>query len=138
MLFQIIHGDGWSNNAGKSGNEAARERQSQAEHDEALNYYTRNKTYSPTQVGLLRRQIDIIKGKAKEKLLPKYWDDKYPRRPITQSSGWIKSLDYNPRTNIGSIRYGNTQRSHYMTPYEAAQLVNAPSIGKIVHQKYMP
>jgi len=137
MLFQIIHGDGWGNNAGKSGNRFATERQTPAEHNEALNRYTNGKIYTRTPVGLLKRQIDIMKGKAYEKALPKYWNDKFPRRPITQSSGWIQSLNYNPNTNIGSIRYGNKDHSHYMTPYEAAQLVNAPSIGKMVHQKYM-
>ena len=139
MQFDIINGDqSFSNNALKSGNRLAANHQSPAHHAAALNKFTNGKIYARTPVGLLKRQIDIMKGKAYEKSLPQYWDDKYPRRPITQSSSWIQSLNYNPNSKVGTIRYGNKDHSKYMTDYDSAQFVNAPSIGKLVHQKYMP
>ena len=138
MLFQIINGSpALSNNALKGGNRLAANHQSPEHHAAALNRFTNGKIYGSTPVGLLKRQIDIMKGKAYEKSLPQYWDDKYPRRPITQSSSWIQSLNYNPKSNVGTIRYGNKDHSKYMTDYDSAQFVNAPSIGKLVHQKYM-
>ena len=139
MQFDIINGEPvYSNNALKGGDRLAANRQSLAEHDLALNRFTKGKIYGRTPVGLLKRQIDIMKGKAYEKSLPRFWDDKYPRRPITQSSSWIQGLNYNPTSKVGTIRYGNKDHSKYMTDYDSAQFVNAPSIGKLVHQKYMP
>lgn len=137
MQFDIIHGKGLGNNALLGGDRLAANHQSQAHHDAALNRYTKGKIYPRTPVGLLKRQIDVMKGKAYEKSLPQYWDDKYPRRPINQSSSWIQGLNYNPKSKIGTIKYGDKYHTKYMTDYDAAQFVNAPSIGKLVHQKYL-
>jgi hypothetical protein len=139
MQFDIINGStSYSDNALKSGNRLAANHQSPAHHAAALNKYIGTAKFDRTPMGLLKRQIDVMKGKAYEKSLPQYWDDKYPRRPITQSSSWIQSLNYNPTSKVGTIRYGNKDHSKYMTDYDSAQFVNAPSIGKLVHQKYMP
>lgn len=137
MQFDITHGDGFGNNALLGGDRLAANHQSQAHHDAALNRYTKGKIYPRTPVGLLKRQIDVMKGKAYEKSLPQYWDDKYPRRPINQSSSWIQGLNYNPTSKIGTIKIGNKYYPKHMTDYDAAQFVNAPSIGKLVHQKYL-
>ena len=137
MQFDIINGSSsYSDNALKSGNRLAANHQSPAHHAEALNKFTKGKIYTGP-AGLLKRQIDIMKGKAYEKSLPQYWDDKYPRRPITQSSSWIQSLNYNPNSKVGTIKIGNKYYPKHMTDYDAAQFVNAPSIGKLVHQKYL-
>lgn len=138
MQFDIINGnESLSNNALLGGNRLAANHQSQAHHEAALNRFTKGKIYPSTPAGLLKRQIDIAKGKAYEKSLPQYWDDKYPRRPITQSSSWIQGLNYNPDSKVGTIKIGNKYYPKHMTDYDSTQFVNAPSIGKLVHQKYM-
>lgn len=138
MQFNIINGnESLSNNALLGGNRLAANHQSPAHHEAALNKYMGTAKFDRTPMGLLKRQIAIMKGKAYEKSLPQYWDDKYPRRPITQSSSWIQGLNYNPKSKVGTIKIGNKYYPKHMTDYDSAQFVNAPSIGKLVHQRYM-
>ena len=108
-------------------------RQSQQEHDEALDKFFHNPDIPRDRAARL--------GVQNEQSLAKWWNDREPRRPVTPSSSCVK------RARIGSngdiyITFGSNPNKEYQ--YEGSpdpvlastilqQLVTADSIGRAVN-----
>lgn len=167
MQFLVQHGlNSYSNNALKSGDREAVRRQTQLEHDYLTDpknlpeYHMIRSTLAakkravdmmppgPQKVAaesayLAEYNAEMAKLKAKAELnereSPHYWDDATPRRPVAQSSSWVGDITYNPNANIVTIALGDKgkSRSKYATPKDAADWVDADSIGKKVNRELL-
>ena len=74
--------------------------------------------------------IPPIYFKLNETAIAKYWNDQYPRRPITQSSSWISGIDFDPMTNYMSVQMnGKTYGYGGIDPTQMANIINSQSIG---------
>lgn len=133
MLFDILTGAGLSNNVLKSGDRQAAFRQTPAEHEELLDernlpgYREAMMLQGPAR--LMAIQQLRAQAALREAEYPKYWDDQYPRRNISQSSSFIGDIDYDPYSNSAQIQIGNKVYSYYRTPDQIAEMVNSPSLG---------
>lgn len=134
MLFDIITGNGLGSNILKSGDRLATFRQTPQEHEELLDertipgYQEAMSLQGPARlfaIQQLRAQAQL-----REQEYPKYWDDEYPRRPISQSSSWVSDIDYDPYSNVAQVQLGNKVYSYSMTPNRIAEILNSPSIGQ--------
>lgn len=99
MLFNILTGPNYSYNALKSGNPLARERQTQAEHDELLDPRNLPDYYDLVLAGMPPAALKAA-AEIREAESPKYWNDPRPRRPIQSSSSWVQGLQYDPISQI--------------------------------------
>ena len=133
MLFDILTGAGLSNNVLKSGDRQAAFRQTPAEHEELLDernlpgYREAMMLEGPAR--LMAIQQLRAQAALREAEYPKYWDDQYPRRNISQSSSWVGDIDYDPYSNSAQIQIGNKVYSYYRTPDQIAEMINSPSLG---------
>ena len=134
MLFDIITGNGLGSNVLKSGDRQATFRQTPQEHEELLDertipgYQEAMTLQGPARlfaIQQLRAQAAL-----REAEYPKYWDDEYPRRPITQSSSWVGDINYDPYSNVAQVQLGNKVYSYSMSPNRIAEILNSPSIGQ--------
>ena len=134
MLFNILTGAGLSNNVLKSGDRQAAFRQTPAEHEELLDernlpgYREAMMLQGPAR--LMAIQQLRAQAALREASSPKYWDDQYPRRNISQSSSWVGDIDYDPYSNAMQVELGNKIYSYYKTPDQVAEIINSPSIGE--------
>ena len=134
MLFNILTGAGLSNNVLKSGDRQATFRQTPAEHEELLDernlpgYREAMMLEGPAR--LMAIQQLRAQAALREAEYPKYWDDQYPRRNISQSSSFIGDIDYDPYSNAMQVQLGNKIYSYYKTPDQVAEIVNSQSIGE--------
>lgn len=99
MLFNILTGPNYSYNALKSGNPLARERQTQAEHDELLDPRNLPDYYDLVLAGMPPAALKAA-AEIREAESPKYWNDPRPRRPIQSSSSWVQGLQYDPISQV--------------------------------------
>ena len=133
MLFDILTGAGLSNNALKSGDRQATFRQTPAEHEQLLDETNlpgyREAMMLPGPQRLMAIQQLRAEAALREAESPKYWDDDYPRRDISQSSSWVGDIDYDPYSNVAQIQLGNQVYSYSRTPEQIAEMINSPSIG---------
>lgn len=134
MLFDIITGNGLGSNVLKSGDRLATERQTPQEHADLLDERNlpgyREAMLLEGPARLMAIQQLRAEAALREQEYPKYWDDQYPRRPISQSSSWVSDIDYDPYSNVAQVQLGNKVYSYSMTPNRLAQILNSPSIGK--------
>lgn len=137
MHFDVMSGiPSLAGNALKGGDRTAAERQTQFEHDSILDEKNlpeypavlmmpagpqRDLALNALRAEAMRREAD----------LPKYWNDQYPRRPITQSSSWISGIDYDPVTKYAQMqtRDGKTYGYGGIDPTQMANIINSQSIG---------
>lgn len=142
MIFNVLRGPGLSNNSLKSGDRLAVQRQTDQEHQELLDPSTlpgfqtaMSMPPGPQRelaLAALRAEAEI-----RESQNPKYWDDQLPRRPISQSSSWIDGIQYDPNSQIMTVlTNGKTIARGGVSPSDAASLVDSPSIGQAVIDKY--
>ena len=136
MLLNVITSKGGTGNALKSGDRLATQRQTQAEHNKLLDIsslpeYTAVMAMPPGPQRVMAIRALNAKAQLMEKEFPKYWNDEYPRRAITQSSSWVGDIDYDPYSKVMTVNLGNESRSYpSQSPNDVAKFVNAPSIGK--------
>lgn len=143
MQFTVLTGEKWlAENALKSGDRNATRMQSKEEHarliDPKLQPEYRLIEKMPTGPQKAAA-LNALKAKCKlrEAGEVKYWtDDKRPRRPIAQSSSWVGDIDFDPERNMITIALGDkgASKTIYGNEREAADLVNAESIGKYVNR----
>lgn len=135
MLFNVLTSKGGTGNALKSGDRLATQRQTQAEHNKLLDIRT-----TPEYTAVMsmppgpQRQMAIralnAKAQLMEKEYPKYWNDEYPRRPITQSSSFIGDVSYDPYSQVMNIEVGNRTYSYpSQSPNDVANFLNSNSLG---------
>lgn len=137
MHFDVMSGiPSLAGNALKGGDRTAAERQTQFEHDSILD--ERNLPEYPAVLMMPAGPhrdlaLNALKAEAmrREADLPKYWNDQYPRRPITQSSSWISGIEYDPVTNYAQMqtRDGKTYGYGGIDPTQMANIINSQSIG---------
>ena len=136
MLFNVLTSKGGTGNTLKSGDRLATQRQTQAEHNKLLDIrslpeYTAVMSMPPGPQRVMAIKALNAKAQLMEKEYPKYWNDEYPRRPITQSSSFIGDVSYDPYSQVMNIEVGNRTYSYpSQSPNDVANFVNAPSIGK--------
>lgn len=137
MHFDVISGiPSLAGNALKGGDRTAAERQTPFEHDSILD--EKNLPEYPAVLMMPAGPqrdlaLNALKAEAmrREADLPKYWNDQYPRRPITQSSSWISGIEYDPVTNYAQMqtRDGKTYGYGGIDPTQMANIINSQSIG---------
>lgn len=138
-IFNVLTSKGGTGNALKSGDRRAAERQSQSEHDKLLDIRSlpeyqavMSMPQGPQRVMALRALN--AKAQLMEKEYPKYWNDEYPRRTISQSSSWIGDVNYDPQSKVMIVDMGNNSQAYpNQSPEDVANFVNANSIGKYWH-----
>lgn len=132
-IFNVLTSKG---NVLKSGDRRAAERQTKVEHDKLLDIRTfpEYKTIMSMPPGPQRTMaIAALNAKAQlmEKEYPKYWNDKYPRRPIGQSSSWVGDVDYDPYSQVMSVNIGGKNYAYPgQSANDVASFINSNSLGK--------
>lgn len=136
MLFQVLTSQGGTGNAIKSGDRQATLRQSISEHNALLDVSTlpEYKTVMAMPPGP-QKALAIMslnaKAQLRERECPKYWDDEYPRRPITQSSSFIGDVQYDPYSELMTMNVGNKSYAYSsQSPNDVANFINSNSLGK--------
>ena len=137
MHFDVMSGiPSLAGNALKSGDRTAAERQTQFEHDSILD--EKNLPEYPAVLMMPAGPqrdlaLNALKAEAmrREADLPKYWNDQYPRRPITQSSSWISGIEYDPVNNYAQMQTRDGKSYGYggIDPTQMANIINSQSIG---------
>lgn len=136
MLFNVLTSKGGTGNALKSGDRLATQRQTQAEHNKLLNIRTMPEyTVVMSMPPGPQRQMAIralnAKAQLMEKEFPKYWNDEYPRRPITQSSSFIGDVNYDPYSRVMNVEVGNRTYSYpSQSPKDVSNFINSSSLGR--------
>lgn len=121
MKFQL--GQGSRNVLLNRENGEAAYRQTDAEHNEALQKYM---TPGMDSKSLLEA---TVKGQDEEKLNPKYWDDDTPRLDLGGSSSWIDDIEYMPELGLAIMHTGGREYYYPMTPDEVGDWMNSDSLG---------
>lgn len=139
MLFNVLTSQGGTGNALKSGDRLATERQTQSEHDKLLDIsslpeYQAVMSMPPGPQRDMAIKALNAEAQLMEKESPKYWNDEYPRRPISQSSSWVGNVQYDPSSQVMNIQLGNKTYSYpNVTPEGAAKFFNSDSLGKFLN-----
>lgn len=138
MHFEVMSGiPSLAGNALRSGDRTAAERQSPFEHENLLDEkqlpgYWEAVAMPPGPYRDLA--LNALKSEAirRESEVPKYWNDQYPRRPITQSSSWISGIDFDPTTSYVSFQTKDGKSYGYggIDATQMANIINSQSIGK--------
>ena len=146
MQFTVLTGEKWlTENALKCGDRNATRMQSKEEHARLIDpklrpeYRLIEKMPPGPQKEAALNALDA-KCKMREAGEVKYWtNDKRPRRPIAQSSSWVGDINFDPKRNMITIALDDkgTSKTIYGNEREAADLVNAESIGKYVNRNIM-
>lgn len=141
MRFTVMTGGKWlAENALKSGDRNATRMQSKEEHARLIDpklqpeYRLIEKMPPGPQKVAALNALDA-KCKMQEAGEVKYWtNDKRPRRPIAQASSWVGDIDFDPERNMITIALDDkgTHKTIYGNEKEAADIVNAESIGRYV------
>lgn len=135
MLFNVLTSKGGTSNALKSGDRLATQRQTQAEHNKLLDIsslpeYTAILSIPPGPQRVMAIKALNAKAQLMEKEYPKYWNDEYPRRPITQSSSFIGDVSYDPYSQVMNLEVGNRTYSYpSQSPNDVANFLNSNSLG---------
>lgn len=136
MLFNVLTSKGGTGNALKSGDRLATQRQTQAEHNKLLDIrslpeYTAVMSMPPGPQRAMAIRALNAKAQLLEKEFPKYWNDEYPRRPITQSSSFIGDVNYEPYSQVMNVEVGNRIYSYpSQSPNDVANFLNSNSLGR--------
>lgn len=139
MLFNVLTSQGGTGNALKSGDRLATERQSQSEHDKLLDIsslpeYQAVMSMPPGPQRDMAIKALNAEAQLMEREYPKYWNDEYPRRPISQSSSWVGNVQYDPSSQVMNIQLGNKTYSYpNVTPEGAARFLNSDSLGRFLN-----
>ena len=136
MLFNVLTSKGGTGNALKSGDRLATERQSQQEHNRLLDItslpeYQVVMYMPPGPQRIMAIRALNAKAQLMEKEYPKYWNDKYPRRPIVQSSSFIGDVNYDPYSQVMNVEVGNRTYSYpSQSPKNVSDFLNSNSLGR--------
>lgn len=141
MLFSVLTSQGGTGNALKSGDRNATKRQTKEEHDKLLDIRTLPKyqeilAMPPGPQKSLAIAALNAEAELREREYVKYWNDQYPRRPISQSSSWVGDVNYDPYSQILSVNLGGKVYDYpNVTPEGAARFMNSNSLGKFLNDK---
>lgn len=125
MKFGVSTGPSLTRNAllNRSNKDAAY-KQTQSEHDEALNRFI-EPGMEPWQIVLAKKR-----GEMEEQNLPKYWEDDSPRRDLNPSSSFIENIEYLPSMHMARIQMGGKVYDFPgFTPEQVGDMITSGSIG---------
>lgn len=134
-IFNVLTSKGGTGNALKSGDRLATQRQTQAEHNKLLDIrtmpeYTAVMSMPPGPQRVMAIKALNAKAQLMEKEYPKYWNDEYPRRAISQSSSFIGDVNYDPYSQVMNLEVGNRTYSYpSQSPNDVANFLNSNSLG---------
>lgn len=134
-IFNVLTSKGGTGNALKSGDRLATQRQTQAEHNKLLDIrslpeYTAVMSMPPGPQRQMAIRALNAKAQLIEKEFPKYWNDEYPRRSISQSSSFIGDVNYDPYSQVMNLEVGNRTYSYpSQSPNDVANFLNSNSLG---------
>ena len=134
-IFNVLTSKGGTGNALKSGDRLATQRQTQAEHNKLLDIrslpeYTAVMSMPPGPQRQMAIRALNAKAQLMEKEYPKYWNDEYPRRSISQSSSFIGDVNYDPYSQVMNLEVGNRTYSYpSQSPNNVANFLNSNSLG---------
>lgn len=140
-LFNVLTSKGGTGNALKSGDRRAVERQTKEEHDKLLDIrtlpeYQEILAMPPGPQKSLAIAALNAEAELREREYVKYWNDQYPRRPISQSSSWVGNVSYDPYSHVLTADLGGKTYSYpNVTPEGAARFMNSDSLGKFLNDK---
>lgn len=141
ITFNVLTYKNGANNAGKSGDRLATERQTKEEHDKLLDIrtlpsYNAVLAMPPSHDKMLAIASLNAEAAIREREYAKYWNDKVPRRRIDQSSSWVGNVQYNPETQTALIDLGGELYEYPgVTPEGMARFLNSGSLGKFLNSK---
>lgn len=138
MRFDILQTPGLEGNFLKSGDRDAVDRQTASEHEAALDITTLPdyplyvSTRNPVLLEMLRAQ-----AAQREANLSKYWDDQVPRKPVSQNSSFVQTINYDPYSQHMTAVLDNGRTVSYggKSPSQVAEILNSTSIGKSLFGK---
>ena len=149
MLFEVLTGNGLSNNANRSGPEKATYMQSPSYHQtllDPMHYSDLAADYMAAmqmpESPIKRSILAYLQSKAEayEKVQPEYWVNGNEQRPKhVNSSSWVGNIRYEPpKTGVGAgtayITIGGREYSYpNVTPQGMVNLLNAPSLGRFLN-----
>lgn len=140
MLFNVLTGQGLTNNSMKSGDRKATERQTKVEHDKLLDVrtlpsYQRILVMPPGPQKSIAIAALNAEAKLREREYAKYWNDKLPRRNIAQSSSWVGNVNYDPYSYVMTVQLGDKSYAYpNMNPDAVSKFVNSDSLGKYLNK----
>lgn len=124
MLFKVNPSQ-TGNSLRNVSNRNAAYRQTDLEHEQALNYYVKPDD-TPAE-----RLLHLQQGVEREKQLEKYWDtDDVPRRDLNTGSSFIEAIRYVPGLRLARITMNGRTYSYPMTADEVGNMVNGSSLGE--------
>lgn len=135
-IFNVLTSKGGTGNALKSGDRLATQRQTQAEHNKLLDIsslpeYKVVMSMPPGPQRVMAIRALNAKAQLMEKEYPKYWNDEYPRRPITQSSSFIGDVNYDPYSQVMNVEVGNRTYSYpSQSTNDVSDFLNSNSLGR--------
>ena len=141
MLFNVLTGKGLTHNSMKSGDRRATERQTKEEHDKLLDIrtlpsYRHVLAMPPSPQKSIAIAALNAEAAIREREYAKYWDDKLPRRDISQSSSWVGNVQYDPDTQTAIIDLGGKLYTYPgVTPEGLARMLNSGSLGRFLNSK---
>jgi hypothetical protein len=109
-------------------------RQSEQEHADALKQFMDKPEFAD------KPEVAAKLGVRAEEALPKWWNDKDPRRPVTPTSSCVRKVRLGPNGDI-YVTFGSSEKEYQYEgssdPVQASKvlqaLVTAPSIGRAVN-----
>lgn len=141
MLFNVLTGKGLTHNSMKSGDRRATERQTKEEHDKLLDIrtlpsYRHVLAMPPSHQKSIAIAALNAEAAIREREYAKYWNDRLPRRNISQSSSWVGNVQYDPDTQTALIDLGGKLYTYPgVTPEGLARMLNSGSLGKFLNSK---
>ncbi len=138
-IFNVLTSKGGTGNAIKSGDRQATIRQSSNEHNDLLDIssfpeYKAVMAMPPGPQKAMAIAALNAKAQLREREYAKYWNDEYPRRPISQSSSWVGNVDYDPESKVMNIQLGNKTYSYPNVSSEGVErFLNSESLGMFLN-----
>ena len=131
--FDVMTGRGLGNNALYGGDRDAVERQTPSEHEALLDIttlpdYQRIMSTNPAALPMFMPSL-LAQAETREAEFPKYWDDSYPRRDVSQSSSFIGPIDYDPYSDMAMVEMNGKVYPYVgIDPVRMAEWLNYPSM----------
>jgi hypothetical protein len=112
--------------------------QTERQHKDAIDKYTKERERQFVRIGMTPRQIANAKARAKAwaenydepQKVEEYWKrDQEPRRPISLSSSWVGGVHIVPSLGLARLNLNGRNYSYSLTPEFVGKMLTSGSIG---------